>query len=254
MKRNQGRPKPDIEMADKLSNKTQVVNKASSSKQAGKTSKEKGKTYTLSENKVSINFEDNEEQFQMEVEAEDDQQFESGSENENDAEVSFRQRGRNNNASPMQEDCADNTESDSDGEIVTTDSEDDTATKDGENTEESCLRKNAKQQRNAAKDNFVSEMMNQRHNKTKEEFVDVAVAKFQEVFMKSGFLETANKLQKKLDEVESMNRKMVPEGQRERLDKKGNEGEKSKAKQVQGKVKAKIDDMLSRASVSELFF
>ena len=49
-----------------------------------------------------------------------------------------------------------------------------------------------------AKEDFVKAMMEEQ-DKLKDEFMDAAVAKFQEVFLKSGFIETANQMQKRFE-------------------------------------------------------
>ena len=99
--------------------------------------------------------------------------------------------------------------------------------------------------REVAKGQFVKEMM-QEKEKSKDEFIDVAMAKFQVVFMKSGFIKTASKLQQLLADVEAQNKREEKESEKKC------KGKKSQTIHEVEMGKTNIQDLFSKASNSEL--
>ena len=186
----------------------------------------------------------------MEVQAEDLENFqgeENEEVNEGDSEiVTFKNdlKSRNNNASPSRYSSQDST--DSEGELS---SSDDSEGEDLQNEGNSGRDVNQARMKSQAKDKFVNQMMEAKGaSSTKEEFIDAAVAKFQEVFMKSGFIEMANKLQKQLEEVEK--EKNQKDTDATKVKQTGNKHCSSDSNKI--KDSNRISKMLSQASNSEL--
>ena len=178
----------------------------------------------------------------MEVEADENNEFQSagedGESNESNV-VTFRKQGHNNNASPMQ---MEDSGSESEGEIVSdTDKNSRSSDEEDEELMNVSMEWEIQGKKDKVKSDFVQAMMIDKE-RTKEEFVDAAMEKFQEVFMKSGILETATKLQKHLDRVEASKEKL-PRPTAE---------QKRKGKKQPNNCGKEIDKILGQASTLEL--
>ena len=163
--------------------------------------------------------------------------------------ISFKQNAkpstssRNNNVSPV---VPSDSETESEGEILS--DEDDkvdfnVSTKESnENGEPNMAEENLPGKgRKQAKSAFVEAMLKEQQA-NKEEFIDAAVAKFQEVFLKSGFMETAaNKLQKQIEDNTNKKQRTLEKGKGSAQGMISRPGQKSK-----------LDKMLSKASNLEL--
>ena len=234
-------------------NEDRKVNKPSSSSctvenLSNKVQNKKKKNWK--DDKTEASFIEGEDSFLMKVQAEDLENFqreENEEVNEGDSEiVTFKNnlKSRNNNASLSRYSSQDST--DSEGELS---SSDDSEGEDLQNKGNSGRDVNQARMKSQAKDKFVNQMMEAKGaSSTKEEFIDAAVAKFQEVFMKSGFIETVNKLQKQLEEVEK--EKNQKDTDATKVKQTGNKHCSSDSNKI--KDSNRISKMLSQASNSEL--
>ena len=95
-----------------------------------------------------------------------------------------------------------------------------------------------------AKEEFVKAMTSEKQA-TKDEFIDAAVAKFQEVFLKSRFVEATNKLQQRLEKVEkSSNNKPFYQDAKE---KQRDPTPRRRKQSNKNKKDADVDNLISKA-------
>ena len=257
---------------DTVTSPSNEVNKAMEMEATEKTPVKRGRvTRKVSEGitkataKAVATFAENDQDYEMEVEAPETNEFNSESLDDEQSEV-ITFKGQNNNTtiaaeketkgrSKERKDTELNEEairspdtSDSEGKIVSEDDDTDTSndtssmdTSEGESEAEveNCARSNnkAKKMLNKSKPGTSSEA-------NREEIIDAAVARFQDVFMKSGLTETADLLRKQMEQKNQTTNK--EDDQRKR-------GESMKRKlKSNNKSMSELNKLMSQASTSEL--
>ena len=225
-------------------NKEQKVNKLTvGEKRSRRANSREEKGLESRKDKVQANFTEDSDNFVMEVNAEQEQEFQSSDE---EADISFntRRSDLNNNASPARDDLDPDTE----GEIFSESEEE------SQNEGNELNQLDPNEGKEQAKEQFVMAMLKEKE-KTKSEFVDAAMAKFQEDFMKSGFMETASKLQKQLEDTQKFSgnaARLKVSSQTPKKSQGNHRGSSGRKELLPSKDEDKLNNLLSRASVSEL--